>query len=164
MVPGLGWDHLLTILTTCWAHLLGRPRTIKRPFFDHAFLGVRKLFFDHFPGFLEIAFCRARCPYKPYSSENQHSVFDTAPLPRWSFSSRLSLCPQQFCHFWLLPATVGSAILGSRICPVNYYLLCYSQFLLNIFFLAVFGRLNPSQARIRMFWGQKSSRFRTSAR
>ena len=28
------------LLTTFWAHLLGRPGTIKRPFFDHALLGA----------------------------------------------------------------------------------------------------------------------------
>ena len=37
MVPGPGWDFYFDhFLTTFWAHLLGRPRTIKRPFFHHA--------------------------------------------------------------------------------------------------------------------------------
>ena len=47
-----------TCLTTFWTHLLGRPRTIKRPFFDHALgvgWGIRKPFFHNFPVFLAVA-------------------------------------------------------------------------------------------------------------
>ena len=61
MVPGPGWDHCLT---TFWAHLLGRPRTIKRPCLDRAFCGIRKRFFHQFPGFIQNPVGRARSPYK----------------------------------------------------------------------------------------------------
>ena len=69
---------------------MGRPRTIKRLFFDHAFFGVRQPFFDNFPGALAVEpgglinLLLAKSRFKPTQSTKSRPKVGTKSAEGWS--------------------------------------------------------------------------------